>query len=198
MHGFVTFGCFNNLDKLNDGVIDAWSRLLQEDGTSRLFLKARQLDSEQWRRGVVARFARRGIAPERLILEGRSPYAEYLAAYGRVDIALDPFPYAGGMTTAESLWMGVPVVTLQGDRYISRQGESLLHAADLREWVAADAPEYLDIARRAASDRDALARTRAGLREHVGRSGLFDARRFARHLEGAWRGMWRQWCESGP
>jgi predicted O-linked N-acetylglucosamine transferase (SPINDLY family) len=195
--GFVTYGCFNNLDKLNDEVIDAWSRLLHADATSRLFLKSRQLDNEQRRRAIAARFARRGVAQERLLLEGRSPYADYLAAYGRVDIALDPFPYAGGMTTAECLWMGVPVVTLVGDRFISHQGESLLHAAGLPEWIAADTQDYLAIARRAASDPEALARTRAGLRERVRRSALFDAPRYARHLEDAWRGMWRLWCESG-
>ncbi len=193
-NGFVTYGCFNNLAKVNDAVIAAWSRILLADATSRLFLKSKQLASEAMRKALVARFGRHGIPGDRLVLEAPGSYADYLAAYGRVDITLDPFPFPGGATTAESLWMGVPVVTLAGDRFISHQGESLLHAAGLAGWIASSEKEYVDIALAAASARDVLASTRAGLRARVGQSPLFDAPRFARHLETAWRSLWREWC----
>ena len=193
-NGFVTYGCFNNLAKVNDTVVAAWSRILIADGKSRLFLKSKQLAGEAMRKALVARFGRHGISEDRLVLEEPGSYADYLAAYGRVDITLDPFPFPGGATTAESLWMGVPVVTLAGDRFISHQGESLLHAAGLAGWIASSEKEYLDIALAAASARDVLASTRAGLRAKVGQSPLFDAPRFAHHLGGAWRDMWRQWC----
>ena len=193
-NGFVTYGCFNNLAKINDAVIDAWSRILHADATSRLFLKSKQLAARDLRETVATRFGRHGIPKDRLVLEEPSSYADYLAAYGRVDISLDPFPFPGGTTTSESLWMGVPVVTLEGERFISHQGESLLHAAGLPEWIARSGKDYVDMALAAASARDALASTRAGLRAKVGQSPLFDAPRFARHLESAWRGMWREWC----
>jgi predicted O-linked N-acetylglucosamine transferase (SPINDLY family) len=135
-------------------------------------------------------------AADRLRLEPAGSYAEYLEAYARVDLALDPFPYTGGTTTVEGLWMGVPVLTLRGDRYIGHQGESLLHAAGLPDWVAADRDEYIRKAPAFAADRDALALLRAALRVQVAASPLFDALRFARHLEAALRGMWAKWCDA--
>jgi predicted O-linked N-acetylglucosamine transferase (SPINDLY family) len=147
---------------------------------------------------LLARFDRCGVAPHRLILEGPAPYAEYLASYARVDVALDPFPYPGGTTTAEGLWMGVPAVTLRGDRFIAHQGESLLHAAGLADWIAQDRDEYVRMAIGFTADRVRLARLRAGLREQVAASPLFDAARYARHLAAAWRGMWQQWCDQNP
>lgn len=195
-NGFVTYGCFNNLAKLNDRVVEAWSRLLLADPSARLFLKAKPLADAAMRSGLEARFARHGIAPQRLLLEGHSARGDYLASYGRVDIGLDPFPYSGGMTTAESLWMGVPVVTLRGERYIAHQGESQLHAAGLAEWIAADLQAYVGIALAAAAAPDRLAATRATLREKAGRSPLFDAPRQARQVEAAWRGLWSHWCHA--
>ena len=115
-----------------------------------------------------------------------------------MDVALDPFPYPGGTTTAEGLWMGVPAVTLRGDRFIAHQGESLLHAAGLADWIAQDRDEYVRMAIGFTADRVRLARLRAGLREQVAASPLFDAPRYARHLAAAWRGMWQQWCDQNP
>jgi predicted O-linked N-acetylglucosamine transferase (SPINDLY family) len=112
-----------------------------------------------------------------------------------VDVALDPFPYTGGATTTESLWMGVPVLTLRGDRYIGHQGETLLRAAALPDWIATDQDDYVRKALQLAADREGLARLRAGLRARTASSPLFDARRFARDLEAAWRGMWAAWCD---
>jgi predicted O-linked N-acetylglucosamine transferase (SPINDLY family) len=197
-NGYLTFGCFNNLAKVNDDVVAAWSRILAGSPEARLLLKTKQLASAELRAALLARFERCGIAPERLLLEGPVSYAEYLASYARVDIALDPFPYPGGATTAEGLWMGVPALTLRGDRFIAHQGESLLHAAGLADWIARDRDEYVRMAVDFAADRARLARLRAGLREQVAASPLFHAPRHARHLEAAWRRMWQQWCDQNP
>jgi predicted O-linked N-acetylglucosamine transferase (SPINDLY family) len=111
-----------------------------------------------------------------------------------VDVALDPFPYAGGATTADALWMGVPVITMIGDRYIGHQGESLLHAATLSDWIARDKEDYVRKAVTRAADIASLRELREQLRERVAASPLFDAPRFSRNLGSAWRGMWERWC----
>jgi predicted O-linked N-acetylglucosamine transferase (SPINDLY family) len=197
--GHVTYGCFNNLAKLNDAVVQLWSRVLAADPDAKLFLKAKQLASQELSAALVERFGRFGIAADRFVLEGTARYADYLAAYGRVDIALDPFPYTGGTTTVEGLWMGVPTVTLKGGRCIGHQGESLLHAAGLADWIAIDPDDYVNKALRFGADRAALARLRAGLRAQVASSSLLDGARLCRNLEAAWRGMWQVWCdEQGP
>ncbi|TRZ65498.1 MAG: tetratricopeptide repeat protein [Rhodocyclaceae bacterium] len=193
-NGYVTFGCFNNLTKINDGVVALWAQLLAAVPNSRLLLKAKQLNEASARQSTVGRFAARGIVADRLSLEGFDPRAAYLNAYQRVDIALDPFPYAGGTTSVEALWMGVPVLTLAGERFLSRQGVGLLMNAGLPEWIAADSDEYVARAISHAGNLQQLATLRGGLRQQVLRSPIFDAPRFARHFEAALRGMWTQWC----
>ncbi|MFA7241702.1 MAG: tetratricopeptide repeat protein [Sulfuricellaceae bacterium] len=195
-NGHITFGCFNNLAKMNDDVVALWARVLATVPDSRLFLKAKQLQGATVRQSVNERFAVHGIDAARLTLEGYSPRAEYLAAYRRVDIVLDPFPYPGGTTSAESLWMGAPVLTLAGERFLSRQGVGLLMNAGLPEWIAADADEYVARAASHAADLQRLAALRDGLRQQVLASPLFDAPCFARHFEVALRDMWRKWCAS--
>ena len=192
--GYVTFACFNRLDKMGDAVVALWARVLRSVPGSRLWLKAHALRYDVARGRVVDRFAAHGICGDRLILDGPSSRAAYLAAYQRVDIALDPFPYAGATTSVEALWMGVPVITLAGERFMSRQGVSLLMNAGLPDWIAADHDDYVACAVRQASDCQALAALRASLRARVLASPLFDAQRFAVNLEAAWRGMWQAWC----
>ncbi|MCC7063962.1 MAG: tetratricopeptide repeat protein [Planctomycetes bacterium] len=192
--GQVTFGCFNNLTKMNDGVVLLWSRVLAAVPGSRLFLKAPQLGEPTVRRSVLERFGAHGIGAERLILEAAESRAGYLAAYNRVDIALDPVPFPGGTTSAESLWMGVPVLTLAGERFVSRQGVSLLQNVGLPEWIAADGEEYVARAVSHAADLPRLAALREGLRQKLLASPFCDAPRFARHFAAALRGMWAQWC----
>jgi len=194
-NGFVTFGCFNNLMKMNDAVVALWARILASVPASCLFLKANQLNEESVRTRTIERFSARGITVDRLLLEGHTPRSHYLTAYHRIDIALDPFPFTGGTTTAESLWMGVPVLTLAGERFISRQGVGLLMNAGLSDWVANDADEYVSRAVFHASDLRHLATLRSGLHEQVLRSSIFDASRFALHFEAALREMWSKWCE---
>jgi len=157
---------------------------------SRLFLKANQLGEGIVRQSVVDRFAAHGIEQSRLILEGPAPRAEYLAAYWKVDIALDPFPFTGGTTSAESLWMGVPVLTLAGVRLVSRQGVGLLMNAGLPDWVATNADDYVLRAAGYAGDLAGLAALRGRLRQQVTASPIFDASRFALQLENAIKSMW--------
>jgi protein O-GlcNAc transferase len=194
-NGHITFGCFNNLSKVNDAILALWSKIMLAVPHSRLFLKAAQLNEDSAQRRIAERLTARGIHRDRLIMEGAAPRADYLAAYNRVDIALDPFPYTGGATTVDALWMGVPVLTLGGDRFIARQGLGLLANAGLAEWVASDTDDYAARAIRCAGDLPGLASLRGSLRQQVLQSPIFDAARFARHFETALRGMWREWCE---
>ncbi len=191
--GCITFGCFNNLTKMNDAVVETWARILAALPKSNLFLKTRQLNDAMVCKATIQRFSKHGIAADRLVLEGASPRAELLAAYHRVDIALDPFPYPGGTTSAEGLWMGVPVVTKRGDRFLSHVGETIAHNSGLSDWVAVDADDYVAKAVRYASNIEHLAEIRAGLRQQVLASPLFDATRFARYFEDAMWRMWQSW-----
>lgn len=189
-HGAITLGSLSNLLKLNDDVIALWSKVLAQVPHSRLLVQAKQLGQAAAATRLRERFARQGIDPGRLILEPPQARQDYLRTYHRVDFCLDPFPFPGGTTTAEALWMGVPVLTLQGTSFLGRQGASLLAAAGLHDWIAQTPHEYLDKAVEYANDREALARLRGGLRQQVQGSPLFDAVRFARHLESALQGMW--------
>ncbi|MFT3817918.1 MAG: tetratricopeptide repeat protein [Rubrivivax sp.] len=188
--GALTFGCFNNAAKLGDGVIALWSRLLQALPDARLLLKNKQLADPAFAKALAQRFQARGVAPARLLLEGPSNRADYLRAYRRVDIALDPFPFPGATTSLEGLWMGVPFITRRGSRFVGHNGETIACNAGLADWIADDDEAYLALARRWAADLPGLARLRAGLRDRVLASPLFDAARFARHFEAALQALW--------
>jgi len=140
---------------------------------------------------LMPRLRQHGIDPARVALLGSVAREAYLAAHAEVDMILDTFPYPGGTTTCEALWMGVPTLTLAGDTLLSRQGASLLTAAGLKDWVAASGEDYVDKAIALAGDLVKLAALRAGLREQVLASPLFDAPRFAHNLEQALWGMWQ-------
>lgn len=191
----LTFGCFNRRLKITAPVIDCWSRVLAAVPQSRLILKCTEFGDPEIRISMTEEFERRGIAAGRLVLEGPSTRAEYFAAFRRVDLALDTFCFTGGTTTIDGLWMGVPCVTLAGDRFIGHQGETILRRVGLSDWIATDADDYVAIAARAAADLDGLARLREGLRERLRASPICDAARFARHLETAFRGMWSVWLD---
>jgi protein O-GlcNAc transferase len=194
--GAVTFGSFNNLTKMNDTVVAVWSRILEAVPNARLLLKAKQLSDAAVCAQTRQRFAACGIAPERLQLQGiLASRNEHLATYHQVDIALDTFPYPGVTTSVEALWMGVPVLSLQGDRFLSCTAASIAHNAGLPEWIAAGQDDYVAKAVTFASDLPKLAALRAGLREQVLASPLFDAPRFARHFEEALWGMWQHYRE---
>jgi predicted O-linked N-acetylglucosamine transferase (SPINDLY family) len=191
--GHVTFGSFNNLSKMGDAVVALWANVLKAAPHSRLFLKAMQLNGSRMRETTLQRFAAHGITANRLELEEGSPRAEMLEDYNRVDIALDPFPYSGCTTSVEALWMGVPVLTLRGDKFISRTTESIVHNAGLPGWIAADHDSYVAKAVAYATDLEGLATLRIGLRQQVLASPLFDAPRFARNFEAALLGMWQRY-----
>jgi protein O-GlcNAc transferase len=188
--GHVTFGCFNSLTKMTDEVVGIWAAILNAVPGAILFLKTYLLDDAGIHVDTVQRFARHGIDTQRLRLEGSTTRAGLLAAYQQVDMALDPFPYPGGTTSLESLWMGVPVLTLQGNCFLSRIGTSIARNAGLEDWIAVDTGDYVARAVTFASRPAQLASLRANLREQVTASPLFAATRFARHLEAAWWGMW--------
>lgn len=188
--GSITLGCFNNRSKISPATVALWARLLTALPQGRLLLKARQFGDAGVRQSLRDQFAAHGIAANRLRMEGESPRSEYLSAYGRIDVALDPLPFGGGTTTAESLWMGVPVVTLRGDRWAGRIGESLLATLGLADRLVAGSPaDYIAKVAALADDAAGLAELRAGLRTRLQRSALCDAPAFARSLEQAYRSM---------
>lgn len=184
-NGRITFGCFNNTAKFNDGVFDVWARVLASVPESRLVLKWRTFVDEGLCRSVRQAFAERGIAAERIELRGASFHADMLKEYADIDIALDPFPFTGGLTSCEALWMGVPVVTWPQSRVVSRQTFALLSQMGLPELAAPSADCYVEVARSLAADRLRLAALRAGLRARMQASALIDVASFTRQLERA-------------
>jgi predicted O-linked N-acetylglucosamine transferase (SPINDLY family) len=191
--GAVTFGCLNTLLKVNDRVLALWGRILAAVPGARLLLQASALGDPLLQRGFRARAAALGIAPERLELRPFAPVEAAARTYHDVDIALDPFPFCGGMTTLDALWMGVPVVTLPQVMIAGRQSASLLSNLGLSELIAADGAAYVEAAVGLARDLDRLARLRADLRERFRASPLADYARFTRDLEDAFGRMWREW-----
>ncbi len=190
--GRVTFGCFNNFQKLSEPFFDAAAQVLRSVPGSRLLLKAQTLQVPAVAQRVRERFAGAGIDPARLELLGWEPSPEgHLATYRRVDVALDSFPYNGTTTTCEALWMGVPVVALEGDRHAGRVGASLLGTLGLQELLAKDVGEYVRIGQRLAADLPRLAALRSGLRERVRASALRDETGFVRELEDGYLRLWQ-------
>ncbi len=193
--GYVTFGCYNNLAKLNPQVVALWAEVLRALPSSRLRLQTFGLNDAGTAAQVKEMFTNCGITAARLELAGQKPHKQLLAAYGEIDIALDPFPYSGGLTTCEALWMGVPVVTLTGQAFCGRHSTSHLHNAGLPELVAATAEDYVRLAVTLAQNTEHLLTLRAGLRAQMAASPLCDAERYTRDLEAAYRGIWEKYCE---
>ena len=192
--GYVTFGSFNNPAKITPEVVELWSKILRRVSGSRLVLKYLGVDIPSVTRRFTEMFAQRGVDSTRLELLGGSGHEELLQQYQRIDVALDPFPYSGGLTTCEALWMGVPVVTCPGETFASRHSLSHLSNVGLTETIAADRDEYVEIAVRLAADLPRLAGIRARLRQQMADSPLCDGRRFAANLMDVLRGAWRPWC----
>ncbi len=196
--GFVTFGSFNNIAKINESVAATWASLLRAVPGSRLLLKATMIKDKTIQEALLRMLTAAGIDPARINVEiFQSSTLEHLTVYDRVDIALDPFPYNGTTTTCEALWMGVPVVALIGDRHSGRVGFDLLTRVGLPQMAAPDAQGYVRVAAELARDLPALSSLRQGLRERLCASPLCDKDRFAREFESALRTMWKEWCEGG-
>jgi predicted O-linked N-acetylglucosamine transferase (SPINDLY family) len=194
--GQVTFGCFNNSAKVTPAVAALWAEILTRVPGSRLVLKYRWLNDTPTRRRYVELFTRHGIDPARLDFSGGVAPAELLSVYNRVDIALDPFPYSGGLTTCEALWMGVPVLTCAGETFAGRHSLSHLSNVGLGDLVARDHQDYVARAVQWAAALDWLSDLRQVLRARVAAAPLCDGPRFAAHLLAALRGLWRDWCAS--
>ena len=195
-NGYVTFASFNNPLKLTDRVVEVWSEILERVPTAKLILKYRGLDEPEVRQRFLERFGKCGTAAERLELLGWTPYAQMMQEYDQVDVALDPFPFSGGATSCEALWMGVPVITCAGNTFASRQTLSYLSHIGVTETAADSLDEYIELAVALAGDFGRLGEMRAGLRETMAASPLCDARRFTASMTGSLRDIWRQWCDS--
>jgi predicted O-linked N-acetylglucosamine transferase (SPINDLY family) len=189
-NGVVTFGSFNKLGKVSDATVALWASVLKAIPSARLYLKSRALTEAETRTITAARFAAHGIASGRLDLVGWVPDdAGHLAAYSRVDIALDTFPYSGTTTTCEALWMGVPVLTLAGATHASRVSASLLTTVNLDAWVTTSSEAFVVHAQSAARDIAALTRLRVDLRARMRGSALCDGAPYAAAVEAAYRKM---------
>ena len=195
VNGFVTFGCLNNFAKVSPPALRLWMSILQDVPGSRLLMYApagRAVEK------IRRQFAAAGIDSARLEFVGRQSRPDYFNTYNRIDIALDPFPYGGGITTCDALWMGVPVISLIGKTAVGRGGFSILSNLDLAR-LACDLPKkYRQTAIALANDLPVLTALRAELRDRMRSSPLMDAPRFARDVEAAYRRMWREYCRNKP
>ena len=185
------FGSFNRFAKLSEATVAAWCDVLEAVPGSRLLLKSGTLDNPGEHAHARARFAALGIDPARIECRGQSLHAAMLAEYADVDLVLDSFPYNGGVTTLEALWMGRPVLALAGDSMISRQSAAILACAGMPEWIARDRADFVRIACAAAADREAFARACLQTRPRIAASPITDARAFTRGLEDLLRNAWR-------
>jgi predicted O-linked N-acetylglucosamine transferase (SPINDLY family) len=193
--GVVTFGCLNNLAKINDAVVATWAAILHQAPKAHLLLKTLQFSDAETCDLTAARFAAHGIARERINMQGGAAHREFLATYHGIDIALDPFPYSGGLTTIEALIMGVPVITMPGSFFAARHSFSHIGNAGVAENFVADSPKsYVALALAAATDLAALAALRASLRARVLSSPLCDRAAFGRNLGRTLRRAWQDWC----
>ena len=194
-NGFITFGCFNNFTKVTDGTLKCWAEILGRASDARLLLEIVGIDSEDFRRETQARLARLGLPLDRVILEPRRRSNQYVL-YNKIDIALDPFPFNGGTTTMDALWMGVPVISLAGEYFTARMGVTILNNVGLSEVLAENEAAYVDLAVGLATDPARLRAIRHNLRQKMNDSRMMDFSAFARDIEAAYRGMWQVWCAS--
>jgi predicted O-linked N-acetylglucosamine transferase (SPINDLY family) len=191
-NGFVTFGCLNDFAKVTPAAIRAWSSLLGKLPGSRLVLHCKE---GSHRETIFDLLREANVDPERLTLVSFMPIEKYFEQYNQIDVGLDSFPYAGGTTTCDTLWMGVPVVSLAGETGVARGGLSILSNIGLAELVASSTDQYLEIATKLARDLERLEELRGSLRQRMQSSPLMNAGQFARDVESAYRDVWRNWCD---
>ena len=194
--GDITFSSFSNPMKINEDVVSVWARILDRVAGSRLLIKFKGMDTTSTKDRLTGMFEAKGVDRSRLMLEGSAPHIELLARYNDVDIALDPFPYSGGLTTYEALWMGVPVITAPGKTFASRHSQSHLSTLGQPELIAKGHDDYVTLAVDLANDPDRLAGLRSGLRATMSSSPICDGEKFAGGFAELMRDIWRQWCTS--
>ncbi|MGA2441806.1 MAG: tetratricopeptide repeat protein [Tepidisphaeraceae bacterium] len=192
--GYITFGCLNNFCKVNDGVLQLWARVLREVPKSRLLLLT---PKGQARRRTTERLTQLGVSADRIEFAEHQRREQYLQVYHRIDVGLDTTPYNGHTTSLDSLWMGVPVVSLIGRTAVGRGGASILANAGVPELVAQTPEQYARLAAALAEDLPRLAELRRTLRARMRASPLMDTPRFARNVEAVYRQMWKDWCRRG-
>jgi len=191
--GNITFGCLNNFVKVSAPAMDLWAEILRQVHRSRLIIHSAPgvgLDA------VKKRFADHGVSSDRLEFVSSQPWKQYIHTYNRIDISLDPFPWGGGITTCDAIWMGVPVVSLVGSTAVGRGGSSILANLKLPELAACLPQQYVQIAVDLVNDPLRLAELRRTLRGRMQASPLMDAPLFARNIESAYRQMWHTWCQT--
>ncbi|MDO6594768.1 tetratricopeptide repeat protein [Neptuniibacter sp. 1_MG-2023] len=194
-NGYITFGCLHKITKLNDDVVALWSTILNENVSARLLIKDTAFCDAATTRSIKDRFALLGVDPERIDCEMGEARELYFDTYKRIDIGLDPFPFNGGTVNLESLWMGVPYISLLGSDRISRRGAAVLYKAGLDQFVAENEGEYIEIANKVCADIHALSEVRKGLREQVSESRLYNGSLMAQDLESAFSDMWFRYIE---
>jgi predicted O-linked N-acetylglucosamine transferase (SPINDLY family) len=192
--GHVTFGCYNNIWKITSQVVQLWAEVLKALPDSKIRLQMVAFAESITRNRICDLFESHGIHSSRIELEGHVGHASLLRNYGLIDIALDPFPYSGCLTTCEALWMGVPVITLSGETFTGRHSTSHLSNVGLKEFITETEDDYVTVSTDLARDLDRLETIRGSLRERMAASPLCDAVRYTRNLEAAYRGLWREWC----
>lgn len=193
-----TFGCLNNFHKFNETVAELWSSILTAVPDSRLLLKDRQLSDPGIRQWALELFAHFGIDSDRLILEGGSPHRQLLETYNRIDVALDPWPYTGGLTTVEALMMGVPVITCPSETFAGRHAASHLQNVGLGDFIARDFSQYRALAISCSREKEAINQLRQSLRSMVRKAPLSQYLQFSTNLDTAFRTAWGRWCRGEP
>lgn len=193
--GYITFGCFNNGSKINEVILEKWADILRQVPDSRLFLKSANFGSEKFKERILNTLESCGITRERVRIEKASPHRALLESYNEVDIALDCWPYSGGLTTCEALVMGVPVVTLPGPTFAGRHSATHLVNAGLPELVADNWEQYVNITVGLTKDLHSLNIIRSNLRNVLLSSPVCDGKRFAHHFTDAMRAVWQRYCE---
>ncbi|MDU0957157.1 MAG: acetylglucosamine transferase, partial [Bradyrhizobium sp.] len=193
-NGHVTFGVYNRIDKISDEAIALWARLLGEVPDAKLVVKHLALNDPLVRDGLLGRFVTQGVKESRILCLGASARSEHLRSFDRIDIALDPFPQNGGISTFEALYMGVPVVAKLGAGAASRAAGGILTAAGLSDWVADDDDGYIRIAKTFAAQPELLAQLRTELPGKVARSPAGDVAHYTRCVEAGYRQFWRDYC----
>jgi predicted O-linked N-acetylglucosamine transferase (SPINDLY family) len=194
-NGYVTFGCLNRFTKVGDEALACWAQILSRVPNSKLLMEIADIDKPTVRSRVQERLERAGLPLSQVVFEPRTPGSHYLNC-NRIDIALDPFPYNGGTTSMDTLWMGVPYIALKGDTLVSRMGSTVLSVLGLSSLVADTAQEYVGLAVGLASDGERLRAVRHDLRGRMAASPLMDHKLLCRSVEIAFRSMWQRWVES--
>jgi predicted O-linked N-acetylglucosamine transferase (SPINDLY family) len=190
-NGHITFGSFNNFAKVTDETLVAWARIMAAVPDSRLLMEVGSLT--EFRAAVEDKLRAAGLDLARVTLIPRAKENQFVL-YNRVDVALDPFPCCGGTTSMDTLWMGVPFMTLAGAHFVSRMGVTILSNAGFPDMVAPSVDDYVDMVAALANDRERLRGLRAGLREKAAATPLMDGTSFARDMGEAFRAMWHVWC----